>query len=41
MKPEQLEDLLRYRADAKTFVAAIEAHLRSVGHLAIAQEGNE
>lgn len=28
-------------ADAKTFVAAIESHLRSIGHLVTAQEGNE
>jgi uncharacterized protein (UPF0332 family) len=27
--------------DAKTFVAALESHLRSVGHLAAAQEGDE
>lgn len=28
-------------ADAKTFVANIESYLRSVGHLAAAQEGDE
>jgi len=28
-------------ADAKTFVAAIESYLRSIGHLAAAQEGDK
>ena len=28
-------------SDAKTFVAAIESHLRSVGYLATAEEGNK
>ena len=31
----------RTLTDAKTFVAAIESHLRSVGHLAAAQERDE
>ena len=41
MIPVNRQIAKRTLTDAKTFVAAIESHLRSVGHLAAAQEGDE
>jgi uncharacterized protein (UPF0332 family) len=38
VSPQIAEETLR---DAKTFVAAIESHLRSIGHLAPAQKEDE